>query len=103
MVFGLNDGFCEVVFFNLAYHRFYSLDLNDSTHSIRQAETGSTKTILYRVTDQFDLHPERLIADIVYASGVTLDWMVKFKVAPHIPVIDKAGRTNGTWSRADFE
>ncbi len=25
------------------------------------------------------------------------------EIAPHIPVIDKAGRTDGTWSRADFE
>ncbi len=24
-------------------------------------------------------------------------------IAPHIPVIDKAGRTDGAWSRADFE
>ena len=32
-----------------------------------------------------------------------LGWLVDRKIAPHIPVIDKAGRTNGTWSRADFE
>ena len=32
-----------------------------------------------------------------------LGWLVDRKIAPHIPVIDKAGRTDGTWSRADFE
>ena len=32
-----------------------------------------------------------------------LGWLVDRKIAPHIPVIDKAGRTDGTWTRADFE
>jgi transposase len=75
----------------------------EATRSIRQAEVGSTKTMLKRVKDKFDLHPERLIADTAYGSGPMLDWLVKRKIAPHIPVIDKAGRTDGTWSRADFE
>lgn len=35
----------------------------EATRSIRQAEVGSTKTMLKRVKDKFDLHPERLIAD----------------------------------------
>lgn len=75
----------------------------EATRSIRQAEVGSTKTMLTRVKEKFDLRPERLIADTAYGSGPMLDWLVKRKIAPHIPVIDKAGRTDGTWSRADFE
>jgi transposase len=75
----------------------------EATRSIRQAEVGSTKTMLNRVKDQFDLHPERLIADTAYGSGPMLGWLVKRKIASHIPVIDKAGRTDSTWSRADFE
>jgi hypothetical protein len=71
--------------------------------------------MLSRVKDRFDLHPERLIADTAYGSGPMLDWLVKRQIAPHSPVIDKAGRTDGTstclrqarcgstWSRADFE
>ena len=59
--------------------------------------------MLKRVKDRFDLHPERLIADTAYGSGPMLGWLVDQKIAPHIPVIDKAGRTDGTWSRADFE
>ena len=35
----------------------------EATRSIRQAEVGSTKTMLNRVKAKFDLHPERLIAD----------------------------------------
>lgn len=75
----------------------------EATRSIRQAEVGSTKTMLRRVKERFDLHPERLIADTAYGSGPMLDWLVKRNIAPHLPVIDKAGRSDGTWSRADFE
>ena len=75
----------------------------EATRSIRQAEVGSTKTMLRRVKEKFDLHPERLIADTAYGSGPMLGWLVDEGIAPHIPVIDKAGRTDGTWSRADFE
>jgi transposase len=75
----------------------------EATRSIRQAEVGSTKTMLKRVKDKFDLGPEWLIADTAYGSGPMLGWLVDRNIAPHIPVIDKAGRTDGTWSRADFE
>jgi len=75
----------------------------EATRSIRQAEVGATRTMLKRVKDKFDLHPERLIADTAYGSGPMLGWLVDRKIAPHIPVIDKAGRTDGTWSREDFE
>ncbi|MEM6323210.1 MAG: IS1182 family transposase [Pseudomonadota bacterium] len=75
----------------------------EATRSIRQAEVGSTKTMLNRVRKRFQLHPERLIADTAYGSGPMLGWLVDRNIAPHIPVIDKAGRTDGTWSRADFE
>ncbi len=33
----------------------------EATRSIRQAEVGSTKTMLERVKAKFDLHPERLM------------------------------------------
>lgn len=75
----------------------------EATRSIRQAEVGSTKTMLNRVKDKFDLHPERLIADTAFGSGPMLGWLVDRKIAPHIPVIDKTRRTDGTWSRADFK
>jgi transposase len=75
----------------------------EATRSIRQAETGSTRTMLERVKDKFGLHPERLIADTAYGTGPMLSWLVDCKIAPHIPVFDKAGRSDGTWTRADFE
>jgi len=75
----------------------------EATRSIRQAEVGSTKTMLKRVKERFDLYPERLIADTAYGTGPLLGWLVDRKIAPHIPVFDKSGRNDGTWSRADFE
>ena len=75
----------------------------EATRSINQPEVGSTKTMLKRVKAKFDLQPERLIADTAYGTGPLLDWLVKRKIAPHIPVFDKSGRNDGTWTRADFE
>ena len=59
--------------------------------------------MLDRVKEGFGLHPERIIADTAYGSGPMLGWLVDRDIAPHIPVIDKAGRTDGTWTRVDFE
>ncbi len=56
-----------------------------------------------RVKETFDLTPERLIADTVYGTREMLDWLDRQRrVAPHIPVIDKSGRKDGTFKRADF-
>ena len=49
------------------------------------------------------LRPDWLIADTAYGSGPMLGWLVDREIAPFIPVIDKSGRTDGTWSREDFE
>lgn len=75
----------------------------EATRSIRQAEVGSTRTMLDRVKAKFDLHPKRLIADTAYGTGPMLGWLVERKIAPHIPVLDHSGRNDGTWTRADFE
>ncbi len=95
-------------FFN--YSNNYLIDTDHSaivdveaTRSIRQAEVGSTKTMLKRVKERFDLHPERLLADTAYGTGPLLGWLVDRKIVPHTPVFDKSGRNDGTWTRADFE
>ncbi|CUH76213.1 hypothetical protein TRM7557_00770 [Tritonibacter multivorans] len=74
----------------------------EATRSIRQAEVGSTKTMLKRVKAKFDLHPEHLIADTAYGTASMLGWLVDRKNEPHISVFDKSGRNDGTWTRADF-
>lgn len=50
------------------------------------------------------LKPHYVVADSAYGSAENLAWLVKEKkIAPHIPVFGKSNRTDGTFSRADFE
>jgi hypothetical protein len=59
--------------------------------------------MIERTEERFDIKPERLAADTAYGSGANLNWLVKDKkIAPHIPVIDKSKRDDGTFSRDDF-
>jgi IS5 family transposase len=93
-----------------AYSKNYLIDTDNAvildvepTRSIRQAEVGAVRTMIDRVRKTHDLKPERLIADTAYGSGPMLDWLVEKRgIAPHIPVIDKSGRKDGTFERADF-
>lgn len=61
------------------------------------------RTMVDRVDNRFDLTPERQIADTAYGNGPLLEWLVEEKgIAPHIPVVDMSGRTDGTFERAEF-
>ncbi|WP_146592534.1 transposase [Puniceibacterium confluentis] len=75
----------------------------EATRSVRQAEVGSLRTMIDRVSDSFGLKPERLIADTAYGTGDMLHWLgQKRGIAPHIPVFDKSARRDGTFERTDF-
>ena len=74
----------------------------EASRAIRQAEVGASKTMIERTEACFDIKPERLAADTAYGSGANLNWLVNKKIAPHIPVIDKSKREDGTFSREDF-
>jgi transposase len=75
----------------------------EATRAIRQAEVGAAKTMIDRTEECFDIKPERLAADTAYGSARNLNWLVNVKqIAPHIPVIDKSKREDGTFSREDF-
>ena len=74
-----------------------------ASRAIRQAEVGAAKVMIDRTAARFGLKPGRLAADTAYGSAATLNWLVnKKKIAPHIPVIDKSRREDGSLSRADF-
>ena len=76
----------------------------EASRAIRTAEVGAARTMIERVADRFDLRPERLAGDTAYGSADNLAWLVKQRnIAPHIPVIDKSGRDDGTFSREDFK
>lgn len=74
-----------------------------ASRAIRQAEVEVAKTMIERTEERFGLRPEWLAADTAYGSAPTLNWLLnERKIAPHIPVIDKSKREDGTFSRQDF-
>ena len=71
----------------------------EATPAHRTAEVESTKTMVERVENDFDLTPQRLIGDTAYGTAPMLAWMVNEKaIAPHVPVWDKTERKDGTFS-----
>ena len=93
-----------------AYSDNYLIDLKaaiivdvEPTRAIRTAEVGAARTMIERVEERFGLYPERLAADSAYGSSDMLGWLVHERgIEPHIPVVDKSARTDGTLSREDF-
>ena len=93
-----------------AYSDNYLIDVKfgiimdvEASRAIRQAEVGAAKTMIERTEQRFDIKPERLAGDTAYGSGANLNWLVnEAKIAPHIPVVDKSKREDGTFSREDF-
>jgi len=78
------------------------LDVEPS-RAIRQAEVGAARTMIERTEQRFGLKPKLLAADTAYGSAPMLNWLVEEKgIAPHIPVIDKSAREDGSFSRTDF-
>jgi transposase len=75
----------------------------EASRAVRQAEVGAARTMLERTEERFGLKPQRLAADSAYGSAPMLNWLVEEKqITPHIPVVDKSKRMDGTFSRQDF-
>jgi hypothetical protein len=75
----------------------------EASRAVRQAEVSAAKRMIERTATRFGLRPQRLAGDTAYGSAEMLNWLVEEKqIAPHIPVIDKSGRRDGTFSRVDF-
>jgi transposase len=93
-----------------AYANNYLIDVKfgiimdvEASRAIRPAEVGAAQTMIDRTEQRFGLKPERLAGDTAYGAGANLDWLVNdAKIAPHIPVVDKSKREDGTFSREDF-
>lgn len=102
---GANKG---LAFF--AYATNYLIDLDhaiivdvEPSTAVRQAEVTAARTMIERAREDHDLWPARLAADSAYGSAEMLDWLVHDQgIEPHIPVIDKSERIDGTFSRSDF-
>jgi transposase len=75
----------------------------EASRAIRQAEVGASRTMIERTAACFGIKPGWLAADTAYGSAANLDWLVnKKEIAPHVPVIDKSKRDDGTFNREDF-
>ena len=75
----------------------------EASRAIRQAEVGASQTMLVRTQECFGIRPQWLVGDTAYGSAPNLDWLVNTQgIAPHVPVIDKSTREDGTFSREDF-
>jgi hypothetical protein len=93
-----------------AYSDNYLIDLRsavildvEASRAVRQAEVGAAKVMIERTADRFGLKPDRLAADTAYGSAEMLNWLVEERnIAPHVPVIDKSARRDGTFARTDF-
>src|SRR5512138_310605 len=102
---GANGG---LAFF--AYCTNYLIDLRhavivdvEATTAVRQAEVTAQQRMIDRTHRRFGLWPERLAADAAYGSAENLAWLVHERgIEPHIPVLDRSQRTDGTFSRDDF-
>jgi len=93
-----------------AYSTNYMVDLDNAvivdvepSVPIRTAEAFAARRMIDRITDRFDMTPDKLVGDTGYGSAEMLGWLVEERgIAPHIPVWDKSKRTDGTFSREDF-
>jgi transposase len=93
-----------------AYSDNYLIDLKhavimdvEATTTVRQAEVGAAKTMLDRTAEQFEVAPSRLVADAGYGSAEMIGWLVDERgIEPHVKLMDKSKRTDGTFSRSDF-
>ena len=98
----------------IAFFAYSTNYLIDTTHGVildvqatpahRNAEVDSTKVMVDRVEERFNLKPQRLIADTAYGTAEMLNWMVEEKaIEPHVPVFDKTKRGDGTFERDAFQ
>jgi transposase len=92
-----------------AYSLNYLIDMEnavivdvEATPTRISEEVAATGTMIERVRDRLALKPRQLAGDVAYGTGRMLDWLRQRDIAPHIPVWDKAGRDDGTFSRGDF-
>jgi len=92
-----------------AYHANYLIDNErgiivgaEGNRANRVEENQAALDMVERVARRFALTPKRLAADTAYGSAATLKCLVERGIEPHIPLIDKSQRNDGTFSRADF-
>jgi Transposase DDE domain len=93
-----------------AYSNDYLIDVEnaiivnvEATTATRQAEVLRQSPWSSALSKGFDLYPAKVIGDTAYGSAEMRNWLVHERgIEPHIPVLDKSHRSDGTFSRDDF-
>ncbi len=75
----------------------------EATRANLGEEVRATRTMLDRTEEQTGLKPDRLIGDTAYGTAEMLGWLEQKAIEPHVPVWDKTERSDGTFSRSQFE
>jgi len=77
------------------------VEASPSTNSL---EVATTRTMIDRVEATHAIKPQRLLGDTAYGSAKNLGYLVEEKdIEPHVPVLDKTTRQDGTFSISDFQ
>ena len=75
----------------------------EGTPANRTFEVASTRTMMERVEERFEIKPKRLIGDTAYGSAGLLGWLVEDQaITPHVPVWDKSAGKVELYGRTDF-
>jgi hypothetical protein len=74
----------------------------EATPAHRSQEVESTKTMVERVKNRFGVDTKKLIGYTAYGTAEFVAWMVNEGIEPHVPVWEKAERSDETFSRSDF-
>ncbi|SHI08912.1 IS1182 family transposase [Marivita hallyeonensis] len=75
----------------------------EATPARLSQEIVAAKTMLVRSWERHDFQPDRVAADGSYGTGPFLAWLLKRKVAPHVPVLDRQHQTNGKYDISHFQ
>lgn len=93
-----------------AYSTNYMIDTDhaviidvEASRSIRQVEVDPTRTILVRVKERSDLHPERLKADTACESGQMFGWLNMGSPLTIQRLIERNGREADTRCTCDIQ
>jgi transposase len=75
----------------------------EATTALRNQEVWSTKAMIERVQERFNLKAQKLIGDTAYGTAEFLAWMVEEAgIEPHVPVWDRGDAKPDRFGRSDF-
>lgn len=76
----------------------------DATRVNRSREVDSTKAMIERVKERFEIKPDKMIGDTAYGTGEMLNWMVNEQdIEPHVPVWQKSPDRPGLFALSEFK